>query len=74
MHKERTPYDPSQSLARRAMDKCDHLSFELDELRRLMIRLGHDTRKQTRLIAMAAIGLAFSSLAFAGFVIFCMIN
>lgn len=74
MHKERAPYDPSHSLARKAMDKCEHLSFELDELRRLMIRLGHDSRKQTRVIAIASLGLATSCIAFTAFVVFCMFN
>lgn len=74
MNKERQPYDPSQSLARRAMDKCDHLSFEIDEIRKLMIMLGHESRKQCRLLVAGTLWLALTCLIFAGILIFSFFN
>ena len=74
MNRERAPYDPSHSLARKAMDKCDHLSFELDELRRLMINLGHESRKQCRTMLVGTLCIAFACFAFACMVTLSIFN
>lgn len=65
MTRERPPYDPSHSLARKAMDKCDHLAFEMDELKRLMIMLGNESRKQCRTLLVGTIFLSLSCFSFA---------
>lgn len=65
MTRERAPYDPSHSLARKAMDKCDYLNYELDELKRLMIKLSHESAKQSRTIIAGTLCLSFTVFIFA---------